>query len=90
MAILPSIDYMVGDTYTIVDMDVWGWARMVPFILGDDAWAKLPNVKRLHDEIAARPAAARAMALKDKFTFKAEMDDEARRHNFKHLTIKVA
>jgi GST-like protein len=21
--------YMVGDTYTIVDMDVWGWARMV-------------------------------------------------------------
>ena len=39
--------YMVGDTYTIVDMDVWGWARMVPFILGDDAWAKLPNVKRL-------------------------------------------
>ncbi len=27
--------YMVGDTYTIVDMDVWGWARMIPFILGD-------------------------------------------------------
>ncbi len=82
--------YMVGDAYTIVDMDVWGWARMVPFILGDDAWAKLPNVKRLHDEIAARPAAARAMALKDKFTFKAEMDEEARRHNFKHLTLNAA
>ena len=82
--------YMVGDAYTIVDMDVWGWARMVPFILGDDAWAKLPNVKRLHDEIAARPAAARAMALKDKFTFKAEMDEEARRHHFKHLTLNAA
>ena len=82
--------YMVGDTYTIVDMDVWGWARMVPFILGDDAWAKLPNVKRLHDEIAARPATARAIALKDKFTFKAEMDEEARRHNFKHLTQNAA
>ncbi len=82
--------YMVGDAYTIVDMDVWGWARMVPFILGDDAWTKLPNVKRLHDEIAARPAAARAMALKDKFTFKAEMDDEGRRHNFKHLTQDAA
>jgi GSH-dependent disulfide-bond oxidoreductase len=77
--------YMVGDTYTIVDMDVWGWARMIPFILGDDAWLKLPNLKRLHDEIGARPAAARAIALKDKFTFKTEMDDEARRHNFKHL-----
>ena len=63
---------------------------MVPFILGDDAWAKLPNVKRLHDEITARPAAARAMALKDKFTFKAEMDEEARRHHFKHLTLNAA
>ena len=53
--------YMVGDTYTIVDMAVWGWARMVPFILGDEeAWAKFPNVKRLLDEIDARPAAARA------------------------------
>ena len=77
--------YIVADTYTIVDMDVWGWARMLPFILGDDAWAKLPNVKRLHDEIAARPAAQRAVALKDKFVFKAEMDDEARANMFKHL-----
>jgi GST-like protein len=81
---LAKSKYMVGDTYTIVDMDVWGWARMIPFILGDDAWAKLPNVKRLHDEIAARPAAAAAMGLKDKFPFKAEMDDEARRVMFKH------
>jgi GSH-dependent disulfide-bond oxidoreductase len=82
--------YMVGNTYTIVDMDVWGWARMVPFILGDDAWAKLPNVKRLHDEIAARPAAMRAIALKDKFKFKPDMDDEARRHMFKHLAGRAA
>jgi GSH-dependent disulfide-bond oxidoreductase len=77
--------YMVGNTYTIVDMDVWGWARMLPFILGDDAWAKLPNLKRLHDEIAARPAAAKALGLKDKFPFKATMDDEARQAMFKHL-----
>jgi GSH-dependent disulfide-bond oxidoreductase len=76
---------MVGETYSIVDMDVWGWARMIPFILGDDAWAKLPDLKRLHDEIAARPAASRAVALKDKFPFKATMDDEARKAMFKHL-----
>ncbi len=82
--------YMVGDTYTIVDMDVWGWARMMTFILGEDAWAKFPNVKRLHDEVMARPAAARAVALKDKFTFKTEMDEEARRHHFKHLTMNAA
>jgi GST-like protein len=82
--------YLVGDTYTIVDMDAWGWARMIPFAMGEEAWAKFPNLKRLVDEISARPAAARAQALKDKFTFKAEMDDEARGHMFKHLGRKVA
>ena len=82
--------YMVGDTYTIVDMDVWGWARMIPFILGEEAYAKFPNVKKLVDEISARPAAAKAIALKDKFTFKAEMDDEARGNMFRHLKTKAA
>jgi GST-like protein len=74
--------YMVGDTYTIIDMSVWGWARAVPFILGADAWAKLPNLKRLFDEISARPAAVRAEALAGRHEFKKEMDDEARRNMF--------
>jgi GSH-dependent disulfide-bond oxidoreductase len=82
--------FMVGDTYTIVDMAFWGWARLAPYVLGDDVFAKYPNVKRLHDEISARPAAARALALKDKFVFKAEMDDEARNFMFGHLKTKVA
>jgi GST-like protein len=59
-------------------------------VLGDDAYSKIPNVKRLVDEISARPAAARAVALKDRFTFKAEMDDEARNIMFRHLKIKAA
>jgi GSH-dependent disulfide-bond oxidoreductase len=74
--------YMLGDAYTIADMDVWGWARIVPFVLGDDALLNWPNVKRLVDEINARPAAARALALKDRHAFKAEMDDDARRFLF--------
>jgi GSH-dependent disulfide-bond oxidoreductase len=82
--------YMIDDTYTIVDMDVWGWARLVPTVLGDVAWAKFPHLKRLVDEIGARPAAQRAVALKDKHKFKAEMDDEARRAMFRHLHEKVA
>jgi len=77
--------YIVDDTYTIVDMDVWGWARLVPFILGEDAFDSLPNLKRLFDEISARPAATRALGLKDKYAFKTEMDAEARRHMFKFL-----
>lgn len=74
--------YMLGDTYTFVDMAVWGWARGVPRVLGDSAWAKLPNVKRLLDEINARPAAQRAEALKDKHAYKMEMDDAAKRAMF--------
>ena len=82
---LAAQKYMVGGAYSIVDMDVWGWARMIPFILGDEAVARYPNLKRLVDEISASPAAQRAMALKDKFTFKAELDQEARGHMFKHI-----
>jgi GST-like protein len=82
--------YMVGDTYTIVDMDLWGWARLIPMLSGEAAWAKYPNLKRLVDEISARPAAQRAVALKDRHKFKTEMDDEARRAMFRHMTEKVA
>ena len=82
--------YMLGNTYTIVDMAVWGWARLIPTVLGEEMWTKFPNLKRLVDEISARPAAQRAVALKDKHKFKTEMDDEARRAMFGHLTEKVA
>ena len=87
---LATSRYMVGDGYSIVDMAFWGWARLAPFVLGEEGAAKYKNVKRLVDEISARPAAARAIALKDKFTFKAEMDEEARNHMFGHLKTKVA
>ena len=74
--------YMAGDGYTLVDMALWGWARAVPLVLGADAWEKLPNVKRLLDEINARPAAQRAEALKTRHTFKTEMDTESHRAMF--------
>jgi len=76
--------YMVGASYSIVDMSVWGWTRLGPFVLGEDAAARYPNLKRLIDEISVRPAAQRAVALKDRHSFKAEMDDEARRIMFPH------
>ena len=74
--------YMLGDTYTLVDMAVWGWARIVNVVLGNDAWTRLPNLKRFVDEINARPAAQRIEALRTRHAFKAEMDDEARRAMF--------
>jgi GSH-dependent disulfide-bond oxidoreductase len=82
--------YIVGDTYTIADMAFWGWARLGAFVLGEEGIANYKNVKRLVDEISARPAAAKAIALKDKFTFKAEMDEEAKNFMFGHLKTKAA
>ncbi|MBV1697047.1 MAG: glutathione S-transferase N-terminal domain-containing protein [Hyphomicrobiales bacterium] len=81
--------YVLGDAYTIVDMATWGWARLIPTVLGEAAWAKFPNLKRLVDEITARPAAQRAVALKDKVKFKTEMDDLARRSLYRHQSEKV-
>lgn len=83
---LANLPYMLGNEYTLVDMAVWGWARAVPFILGNDAWEKLPNVKRLLDEINARPAAQRAEALKAQHGYKTEMDAEARKVMFPQIT----
>ena len=74
--------YMVGEAYSFVDMAVWGWARAVPFILGDEGFPTMPHLKRWFDLINARPAAGRAEALKDRHTFKTEMDEEARGHMF--------
>jgi GST-like protein len=82
--------YMVGDTYTIVDMAVWGWAAAVPFIFGEGAWDSRLNVKRLLDEINTRPAAARAEAIKDRFKFKTENDEESRRNMFPTLAAMSA
>ncbi len=83
---LASRRYVLGDTYTIVDMAVWGWSRAIAFVLGDEAAAKFSNLKRHSDEISARPAAVRAEALKARFSFKTEMDEEARRFLFPHLS----
>jgi GST-like protein len=82
---LSSRPYVLGDDYTIVDMAAWGWARAIPFVLGDDAWNALPNLKRWLDTISARPAAKRAEAIKDQFTFEGgDMNTEARRILFPH------
>jgi GST-like protein len=86
---LASGPFLLGETYTIVDMAAWGWARAVPFILGDTAWNSMPHLQRWFETISARPAAIRANALKDKFTFKAEMDEEARRIMFPHIVKGV-
>ena len=72
---LAKQQYMVGDGYSIVDMAVWGWSRLVPNVLGEEAWAKFPNLKRLVDEIS-RPAGGGA---RQRAQGQAQVQDRVRR-----------
>ena len=63
---------------------------MLPNVVGEDAWDKYKNLKRLVDEINARPAAQKASTLKDRHKFKTEMDQESLHAMFPHLKEKVA
>ncbi|MCE2780471.1 glutathione S-transferase family protein [Limnohabitans sp.] len=76
--------YMLGEHYSIVDMALWGWARLLPYVLGtgEATWTQYPHIKRLLDAVNARPAAQRAEAFKARYTFKTEMDAEAKKFMF--------
>ncbi|HET9624618.1 MAG TPA: glutathione S-transferase family protein [Kofleriaceae bacterium] len=76
--------YLVGNTYTIADMSLWGWTRAVPFIFGPSGFEKFPHLKKWFDEISARPAAAKVEALATKHTYKTDFDADAKRHMFPH------
>ena len=77
--------YMMGDCYTILDMAVWGWAPRIPAMLGDGAMQDFANIARLMAELDARPAAQRALTLKDRHAFKLEMDEDALRSMYPQI-----
>jgi len=79
---LGASKYLAGDEYTIADMALWGWANFAGYILGEKGLSDYPNVQRLMAEISARPAVARALALKDQVTLKQDFDEETRRALF--------
>jgi GST-like protein len=69
-------DWIVGDSYSIADMSAWGWLERASFVLGqDDPLAPYANVKRLHETVSARPAAARARLVGKDHPFKREIDE---------------
>lgn len=74
--------YLAGSDYSIADIALWGWANSAAYIFGEQGLSGYRHVKRLVDEISARPAAARVNALKSSLTLKTEMDDDARRAMF--------
>lgn len=87
---LEQARYLVGDQYTIADMALWGWAASAGYIFGADGLIAYPHVQRFMDEMAARPAVQRALAMKSAHTFKGELDDQARQAMFPQNETKVA
>jgi GST-like protein len=80
---LATHTWMLGDEYSIVDMALWGWVRMMPYVLGiDDPWQQYPNIKRVLDAVNARPAVEHVLALGEKHEFKKDMDAESLRFMF--------
>lgn len=54
---LGTSKFLAGTEYSIADMALWGWANSAGYIFGEKGFSDYPNVKRLVEEIAARPAA---------------------------------
>jgi GSH-dependent disulfide-bond oxidoreductase len=79
---LASSKYLAGREYRIADMALWGWAISAGYIFGEKGLTDYPNVQRPVIEINARPAAARALKLKENTSFKSELDAQSRRAMF--------
>lgn len=89
---LAGRDYIVGTGYTIVDISAWGWLDRAGVALPGEAdvLAAYPNLKRWFGAINARPAVARARTVGKDHSFKAEMDEDARRALFPSNYPKAA
>jgi GSH-dependent disulfide-bond oxidoreductase len=76
--------FLVGDTYTIADMSLWGWIDRASRVMKgeSDPLAAYPNIKKWFAAIEARPAAARARTVGNDHAFKQERDELALRALF--------
>ena len=81
---LDKNEFMLGNTYTIVDMAVWGWTRMIEKVIAVGELDKRKNLMRLMDYINAIPASEKAenIAKINKHNFKIEIDEDASKHMF--------
>ena len=82
---LGETGFMLGDTYTIVDIAVWKWATCIPFFLCEVAMESSPNLTELMDWTGARPATRRTLTISDWHRFKRDFDESAMQNLFPHL-----
>lgn len=81
---LEGRQYIVGDTYTIADISLWGWLDRASRVLKglEDPLGAYPNLKRHFEMVDARPAVARARDVGKNHPFKTVRDEETLRALF--------
>ena len=80
---LATSKWLGSSEYSIADITAWGWVRAAGFVMdGQGGLEPYKHVQAWFDRVETRPAVARAKALADKHDFKAEVDEEAKRHMF--------
>lgn len=81
---LAGREFIVGNSYTIVDISAWGWLDRASRVLKgqSEPLAAFPHLKRWFQGIDARPAVARARAVGKDHQFKTAVDEETKRALF--------
>ena len=76
--------YLAGDQYTIADMITWPWARIIPNMIYDGAWEKVPNLSRWSYEVGERTAVAKCFRMHSDWgkRERTEEEEKARRELF--------
>lgn len=75
---LSGRNYIVGDSYSVVDVNAWGWVDRHVRVLGEGAIDTFPNVKAWFERVNSRPAVARARKIGDGVDFKRDFDEETK------------
>lgn len=78
---LAAAAYLGGESYSVADVAAWGWVSFAGMIV-ENGVAEWPHLSRWLETVSARPAVARALALKERFSLKREFDEETRRALF--------
>jgi len=76
---LKGREFIVGDSFTLVDIAAWAWVDRADVVLGDGRLAEFPEVHRWFQAVNARPGVARARMIGQEVEFKASGDEASRR-----------
>lgn len=79
---LAASPWLAGEAYSIADMALFGWANSAGYIMGERGLGDYPHLEAFVTRMNERPAVQRALALREKYTFKADLDPVARRAMF--------